>query len=589
MMPMMSVNKAPANDESMPASTRCAAVVAAVVLLLTGCGQSTEEATRPAEPSAAEAGAEQAVAPGDPNVVTTTAGPVRGETVDGVRVFRGIPYAAPPVGELRWQPPQSPAAWTEPRDALAFGTPCWQPSIEGFYGRGPIERSEDCLYLNVWTRADADAALPVMVWIHGGALQIGHGHLPMYDGAVLTGKDVVLVSINYRLGALGYLAHEGLSAESPNGVSGNYGILDQAHALEWVRDNIAAFGGDPGNVTIFGESAGSWSVCYLYSSPLAKGLFQRAIGQSGGCFSPHPQLAADSAAGQSGHAAGASLAELLGAADVAAMRAVPAADMYAKMEQESWNQGSRIVYQDGYVFPMQMADLVAAGSHNRVPLLLGSTADEGTTLFMELPDEEDAWRQSAQAFAGDGADAILAAYADDAAASFKTAQQQLLSDQYFAWEMRTWARRHTAGGDPAWLYYFSHVPDLGGEHGTSLGAFHAAEIPYAFGNIHLGFGDGGEALAQRESDAEVARLMTGYWTNFAKHGDPNGADLPTWPAYQEETDLALEINAAPAVVAELRKEKLDAIDGVYAARSQTAQEPASQEPASQEPASEGES
>ena len=550
------------NSGRPPVRFGTAAIVA--VLLLAGCTEPTTEQPPPTD--ASDTSDTNMVK--DANVVATQHGPVRGETADGVRVFRGIPFAAPPAGELRWKPPQPPAPWQETRDALAFGTPCWQPRLEGFYDRGPIDRSEDCLYLNVWTRANAGDALPVMVWIHGGALLIGHGHLPMYDGGTLTGKDVVLVSINYRLGVLGFLAHEELSAESPHGVSGNYGILDQIAALQWVRDNIASFGGDPGNVTIFGESAGSWSVCYLYTSPLAKGLFHRAIGQSGGCFSPHPQLAADSAAGRSGHAAGASLAEMLSAADLAAMRAVPAQDLYAKIEEANWNQGGRIVYQDGHVFPMQMSNTVAAGQHNRVPLLLGSTADEGTTLSMATPDSEDAWQESVQAFAGDAAPTIFAAYADDAATSFKQAQQQFFSDQFFGWEMRTWARSHTAQGDSAWLYYFSHAPDLGGEYGTSLGAFHAAEIPYAFGNVHLGFGDGGQALAQRDSDVEVARLMTGYWTNFAKNGDPNGADLPTWPAYGVDTDLALEINAAPTVVAELRKDKLDALDRVYAARMQ---------------------
>ncbi len=535
----------------------------ALVGLLAGCRE--REQTTEGGATAAEAA--------DPNVAVTTAGPVRGETVDGVRIFRGIPYAAPPTGDLRWLPPEPPAPWEEPRDALAFGTPCWQPRLEGFYDRGPIERSEDCLYLNVWTRAKADeampdgAGMPVMVWIHGGALQIGHGHLPMYDGGALADLGVVLVSVNYRLGALGFLAHEGLSAESPHRVSGNYGVLDQIAALTWVRDNIAAFGGDPDNVTIFGESAGSWSVCYLYTSPLAKGLFHRAIGQSGGCFAPHPQLAEDSAAGQSGHAAGASLSELLATPDIAALRAVPAEILYAKIAEASWNQGGRIVYVDGHVFPQPMSALVAAGQHSRVPVLLGSNADEGTTLFMDMPAlDEQAWRQSVAAAWGEQADEILDAYAEDAAPGIETAQQQLLSDQYFAWEMRTWARAHVAHGDPAWLYYFTHVPDLGGEHGTALGAFHAAEIPYVFGNPHLGFGDGGEALAPRSSDLEVARLTTGYWTNFAKTGNPNGDGLPTWPSYAAETDLALEIAEQPQTIAGLRKAKLDVMDRFHAAQ-----------------------
>ena len=526
-------------------------VLLAFVGLLAGC---SAEQGAPEAPSAAS----------DPNIVATASGPVRGETLDGVRMFRGIPYAAPPVGTLRWKPPAAVERWREPRDALAFGTPCWQPRLEGsFYDRGPIDRAEDCLYLNVWTRAKAGSALPVMVWIHGGALRIGHGHLPMYDGGALTQKGVVLVSINYRLGPMGFLAHEELSAESPDGVSGNYGILDQIAALEWVRDNIAAFGGDPGNVTVFGESAGSWSVCYLYASPLTKGLIHRAIGQSGGCFGPHPELADDSTAGQSGHAEGASLVEALAAADFAELRAMPAQTLYAKIAEAGWTGGAR-VHVDGHLLPKQPRALVAAGEHNRVPVMLGSNADEGTTLFAGMPDVDEAtYRTGVEEAWGDSAADILAAYAEDAAVSPGTAQRRLLSDHYFAWQMRTWARTHAAHGDPAWLYYFSHVPDLGGEYGTTMGAFHAAEIPYAFGNPTLGFGDGGEALATRASDLEVTRLLSGYWTNFAKSGDPNGEALPSWPAYAADTDLALEISATPAEIAGLRKAKLDVIDRFY--------------------------
>ena len=528
-------------------------VLIGLVGLLAGCG--AEEAAKEA-PAAAH----------DPNVVATASGPVRGETLDGVRVFRGIPYAAPPVGELRWQPPAAVEAWSEPRDALAFGTPCWQPRLENnFYDRGPIDRSEDCLYLNVWTRGGASDALPVMVWIHGGGLQIGHGHLPMYDGGALTQKGVVLVSINYRLGVMGFLAHEELSAASPDGISGNYGILDQVAALEWVRDNIAAFGGDPGNVTVFGESAGSWSVCYLYASPLASGLIHRAIGQSGGCFGPHPELANDSPGGQSGHAEGASLAEAVGATNLGELRAMEAADLYARIAEAEWTGGAR-VHVDGHLLPKAPRALVAAGEHNRVPVMLGSNAHEGTTLFAGMPSvDEAAFRTGVEQTWGDVADDILSAYADDLAEGPDTAQQRLLSDQYFAWQMRTWARDHTAHGDPAWLYYFSHVPDLGGEYGTSMGAFHAAEIPYAFGNPTLGFGDGGEALSTRASDLEVTRLMSGYWTNFAKSGDPNGEALPAWPAYAADTDLALEISDTPGEVAGLLGPKLDVMDRFYAA------------------------
>lgn len=532
---------------------RTSSAVAGAVLILAGCSDS------PAGPES------------DVGVVATAAGLVRGEKVAGdLRVYRGIPYAAPPVGELRWQPPQPPDPWQGVRDALAFGTPCWQPRIEGFYDRGPIERSEDCLYLNVWTRELSGAGSPVMVWIHGGGLQIGHGHLPMYDGGPLTERGVVVVSINYRLGVLGFLGHPALTSESPHGASGNYGILDQIAALRWVRDNIAAFGGDPARITVFGESAGSWSVCYLYASPLAKGLFHRAIGQSGGCFSPHPKLAADSAAGRSGHAAGASLSELLAAPDLAALRAVPAEMLYARIAEANWSQGGAIVYEDGYVFPEQMATLVAKGKHNRMPVLLGSTADEGTTLFADLPTlDADGWAAELARFSEPYAADLQAAYAEDAALDIRRAQQQFLSDQYFAWQMRTWARAQAAHGDRAWLYFFNHAPDLGGETGTAHGAFHAAEIPYVFGHPHLGFGDAGEALLPRPSDFAVTRWMLAYWTNFASHGDPNGAGLPEWPAYAADTDLALEIAARPRPIADLRKNKLDALDRVYAAQGRS--------------------
>ena len=371
-----------------------------VVALLAGC-------TVEAPPSEAEA---PHAAP-DPNVLLTTAGPVRGESTDDLRIFRGIPYAAPPVGDLRWKAPEPPPAWEATRDALAFGTPCWQPILEGFYSRGPIERDEDCLYLNVWTRAVAGDDAPVMVWIHGGGLRIGHGHLPMYDGAALTEQGVVLVSINYRLGPMGFLAHPELSAESPDGVSGNYGIQDQIAALTWVRDNISAFGGDPGNVTIFGESAGSWSVCYLYASPLAKALFQRAIGESGGCFEPHPQLAQDTSAGPSGHAAGVATAEFAGARDLAALRAMSAETLYAKLADQP-PSGVRIVYVDGHLFPAAMADLVAEGGHSRVPVLLGSNADEWKTMALgQDPLDEESYRSIQAAAWGEFAPDILAVYA----------------------------------------------------------------------------------------------------------------------------------------------------------------------------------
>ena len=253
-------------------------------------------------------------------LVETTEGPVAGAYSDeaaGVRVYKGIPYAAPPVGALRWRAPAPHPSWREVRQATRFGTPCWQSHITGIYSRGPVPRSEDCLYLNIWTASNAGDNAPVMVWIHGGSFEIGHGHLEWYEGTDTARDGLVLVSINYRLGPFGFFAHPWLEGEDANG---NQGLLDQVAALRWVQKNIAAFGGDPDNVTIFGESAGSASVCYLQASPLAKGLFAKVIGQSAGCFAPHATLEEDSPTGApSGYTIGRKMVERLGAESMEAL------------------------------------------------------------------------------------------------------------------------------------------------------------------------------------------------------------------------------------------------------------------------------
>lgn len=525
---------------------------------------------------AAACAPDSAVVPQLSEVVATGQGDVRGAFTDedkAVLAFKGIPFAAPPVGELRWQRPVVPAAWDGQRDATAFAKPCLQaPSVEGFYAQEPMPQSEDCLYLNVWAPAGAvDAARPVMVWIHGGAFITGTASMPLYDGENLARAGVVLVSVNYRLGLMGFFAHPALSALSPNGVSGNQGLWDQLAALEWVRDNIAGFGGDPGNVTIFGESAGSISVCYLAATPHARGLFAKAIGQSGGCFGRHATLdsdegvAADTALpGQltgSGHAVGVAIAAALGvegdgADAIAALREQDAETMVQALHEAQVAAPWRSIFVDGDMFPDQMRRLVESGGGSQVDILVGSTADEGSTLFMDLPDVSfEDWAAGVRNDMGEHGDRFVAAYEKDALESTVTATQQMMSDLFFAWEMRTWSRLATSAGNRAWLYLFNHAP-LVEDYGRSLGAFHAAEIPYVFGNPAFG----AVPMPWEDVDHRVSALTQAYWVNFAKTGDPNGEGLTEWPVYGSEGDVAFELDAEPRPLPAFRKEKLDAQD-----------------------------
>ncbi len=320
-----------------------------------------------------------------------------------VRAYKGIPFAAPPVGKLRWRPPQPPASWQDLRECTQFSPICPQaPYPAGsVYAMAPQPQSEDCLYLNVWTGAEGAAEKrPVMVWIHGGALTRGAASIPVYDGEALARKGVVLVTINYRLGPFGYLAHPALSSESEQGSSGNYGVLDQIAALRWVQRNIAALGGDPDRVTIFGESAGSWSVCSLVATPLAKGLFQRAIGESGGCFAPMQFLKEAKNGCPPAEKMGESLAAGLGveAADnpLAAMREKSTEEVL-KAAAKDLSLARAKANVDGWVFPQEIVEIYATGRQNRVPVLLGSNADEGTTLAAAAaPATVDAFAASAK-------------------------------------------------------------------------------------------------------------------------------------------------------------------------------------------------
>src|SRR5262249_14218117 len=317
------------------------------------------------------------------DVVRVEGGQISGSAADGVRAFKGIPYAAPPVGTLRWKAPQPVVPWSGVRQCDAFGPECPQapyPSASMYY-TPPQKQSEDCLYLNIWTAAQPRQKLPVMVWIHGGALTRGSGAHAVYDGAALARKGVVLVTINYRLGPSGYLAHPELSAESPNHSSGNYGVLDQIAALKWVQKNIAAFGGNPARVTIFGESAGSWSVNTLVATPLAKGLFQAAIGESGASFQPGMHLKDDRNGLPSAEKVGAAFAKAAGTNSLAPLRAVPAEKIVDLFNNDT--EGKKFRTQpnvDGWVFPDEIRAIFAGGKQNDVPVIVGSNANEMTTL-----------------------------------------------------------------------------------------------------------------------------------------------------------------------------------------------------------------
>jgi para-nitrobenzyl esterase len=465
-----------------------------------------------------------------------------------VRVFKGIPYAAPPVGDLRWRAPKPAAKWEGVRTADKFGANCMQrtPNGGGFPPNGgdrsATEMNEDCLYLNVYTAArSANDKRPVMVWIHGGALVSGSGAI--YEGEDLAAKGAVVVTINYRLGAFGFFAHPELTKESDRNASGNYGLLDQVAALEWVRKNIGAFGGDARRVTIFGESAGSWSVNFLTASPLAKGLFQRAIGESGAEFAPVAKLVeAEQAGVKFGHSAGAET--------LAALRALPASEL----QKPGGYVGPDI---DGYFLPEDLNTIFAKGKQNDVPTLIGSNEDEGT-IFTPATATGASFREQSQKRYGADAEAFLKLYPFNSDSEARAAQAASMRDYTFGWEMRTWARMQTkTGKSKVYLYFFSHVPP--GPNAARLGAQHGAEIAYVFN-----WPNAKSAPATWQAyDHELANTVSSYWLNFAATGDPNGKGLPKWPAFRAQDDSAMGFGDTIALEALPHKEALNFLDGYF--------------------------
>ncbi len=464
--------------------------------------------------------------------VQTDAGTVVGSaSTDGkVQIFKGIPYAAPPVGALRWKEPQPVPSWQGVRKTTEFGARCMQGNVFGdmvFRDAGP---SEDCLYLNVWTpKASPDAKLPVMVWIYGGGFQAGATSEPRQDGEHLAHKGVVLVSMNYRLGIFGFFSHSELTKESPHHASGNYGLQDQAAALQWVRKNIAAFGGDPENVTIFGESAGSFSVSALMASPLSKGLLHRAIGESGAFFGR--TLTAKPLADSEQD--GAKFAQSIGAGTLEELRAMTSQQTLdaATKGKNTFRFGPII---DGYFFPDSPADIYAKGNQAHIALLAGWNRDEGNYhgFFGADPPTKENYAKKANQMFGEKAADVLKLFPGETDEQAKSSADLLATANFIGYGTWKWIEIQTKLGAPVvYRYEFDEAPPLttpaaGAPARTeSPRAYHSAEIEFVFGMLDS------KKLPWRPEDYEVSEQMGSYWTNFAKTGNPNGAGLPQWPQY----------------------------------------------------------
>ena len=495
-----------------------------------------------------------------------TGGKVAGAVSNGIASFKGIPFAAPPVGALRWKAPQPVKAWTGVKQATEYGGSCMQdPNFAKVFGAtAPI--SEDCLYLNVWTPAKTPAEkLPVMVWIYGGGFVGGMTSIPGYDGARLAEKGVVLVSVAYRLGVFGFLAHPELTKESGKG-SGNYGLQDMIGGLQWVKANIGKFGGDPNRVTIFGESAGGIAVSMLAASPAAKGLFHGAISESGGNFGP-PRYANEGGANvpplKVAEASGQAFLAKLGANDIKAARELPAEKLQAALGPGL--QGGFWPVFDGDVLPNDQYELYQAKRFNDTPVLIGTNSDEGA--LFSPPGATPAMFQSlVGAGYGKYAEAILAAYPHATNEQAAKAMRDIFRDSMFAWPTWAWATLQARnGGNKAFVYYFDHRTPQ-----SPNGANHAAEIGYVFKTLGTGAGGPLDVQAPRPEDLAMSELLSSYWVNFAKTGDPNGAGLPAWPAFSPSSQNAMHFDAKPSARPVPNMTEIKALDSYFAWRRQEA-------------------
>jgi len=478
--------------------------------------------------------------------VAVTGGTIEGIELDGIFSYKGIPFAAPPVGENRWKSPRPVVPWQGVKKTDKFAPGPMQDTAFGAMLGGPQDISEDCLYLNVWTGAKKiDEKLPVMVWIYGGGFGIGMTSSPAYDGTNLAKKGVVLVSVAYRLGPMGFLAHPELSAESGGG-SGTYGIQDQIAGLKWVKDNISSFGGDPGNVTIFGESAGGFSVFMLTASPAAKGLFQRAISESGGGLGPARLTLAQA------EELGKKYLSDLGAGNIAAARTLSAEEI----QKNTKGMGSFWPVPDGIIIPANMYEIYETGAFNDTPVLIGSNSNEGG-LFVNQPMNSASFKAMVKGQYAAAAEDILKAYPHATDEEATQSAKDLMRESTFAWPTWAWARLHSLkSGNRAYVYYFDHRIE-----GIPGGANHAAEIPYVFNN--LGGPGPMNSRPATQTDIALSELMGAYWINFARTGDPNGEGLPDWPAFIENENMVMYIDGETGPKKHPDLDKIMAFDAYF--------------------------
>lgn len=485
----------------------------------------------------------------------TTKGRLQGSSDAGTTRYLGVPYARPPVGDLRWRDPQSIEGWSGIRDATRFAPACPQVGVS-MPGEPPSPTNEDCLYLNIWAPeavARDGRSYPVIVWIPGGGLTNGSTSIPLYDGTALAQRGVIVVTVAYRLGVLGFLAHPELTAESGSGGSGNYGLMDQVAALQWVRDNIAVFGGDPDRVTVAGQSAGATSVSILMASPRTKGLFQRAIGQSGGLFEPlalAPRYVLEKA-----EADGAAYGAALGAPTLAELRGLPVERFLGDRRADA------VIHPviEPRMLPEPPYDVFAAGRHNDVPLLVGFNAEEALSLTDVSEVTAQNFHERLNKRWGALPPALLEPYPFATDAEARKARADFERDLRFGWDIRAWARLAASQRrSPVYAYYFTRRPPYAeGSIQQAWGAGHFAELWYMFDHLDQ------QPWPWTQADRRLADDMAGYWVAFASHGDPNGDGRPAWPVFETGEERVMMLDEEPKPGALPNNAALDGFDRVY--------------------------